>query len=494
MPQGASGHVFVVHGRVETVVHDAAVVPTDDGFGVGATWNPVLEIDDPASLRPSGWPCDGHGRAAGDRPVWFISVGDGDGLATDLLVERAVGVVHDVAEARIPPASNRVKPVLAMPVLGLEGGGHDRDRGDVVKALLEALHAAVAGVDLDIAVVTPDASVYAAAQHVRSRIDPGTVGPELAEHAQRLGLLARSGDLALFLGAGVSMPAGLPAWREMLGLLGERTHGLTDVDLLRLSPLDQAQLLRKRVPDLGEHVAAICREHLRPSLAHALLAGLGSRAAVTTNYDRLYEQAVRATGRGAVSVMPWESPVGRPAWVLKMHGDLTDPGSIVLTRRDFVRFDARTRPAGSVLQTLLMTRHVMIVGASMTDDNVVRLAQEVEVYREDHGLECGAGTLLDVDDDASRSELWEGQLTWLTMAGATVEERVRSLEIFLDTVARCAADDASWLLDPRFGGLLDTEGQVLAEEARELRGRLRRAGGEWRQLTTVLDALGAPDD
>src|SRR4051812_4802393 len=238
MQQGASGHVFVVHGRVETVVHDAAVVPTDDGFGVSATWNPVLEVDDPASLRPSAWPCDGHGRA-GDRPVWFISVGDGDGLATDLLVERAVGVVHDVAAARIPPASNRVKPVLAMPVLGLEGGGHDRDRGDVVKALLEALHAAVAGVDLDIAVVTPDASVYAAAQHVRSRIDPGTVGPELAEHAQRLGLLARSGDLALFLDAGVSMPAGLPAWREMLRLLGERTHGLTDVDPLRLSPLDQ---------------------------------------------------------------------------------------------------------------------------------------------------------------------------------------------------------------------------------------------------------------
>lgn len=177
--------------------------------------------------------------------------------------------------------------------------------------------------------------------------------------------------------------------------------------------------------------------------------------------------------------------------MLKLHGDATHPSSIVLTRRDFVRFDARTRPAGALLQTLLMTRHLMVVGASMTDDNVVRLAQEVQAYREDHGLQGEFGTLLDVDGDAARGELWNDQLTWLTMPGNDIAERVRSLEVFLDTVGRYAASKSSWLLDPRFAGLLDPTSARLAERLRQARRAISDAGGELGPVGQALDALGA---
>ena len=484
------GHLFLVRGRIESVVHDAAVVPTDGRFGVEERWQPVLGGSALADLRPQSWPC-GQARAADGSAVWFISVDDGDGLPTEELVERLLSVVHEAATAGLRPSNNRVKPVLAVPVLGLEGGGHDRDRGDVVQALLAALSDAVTGVDLDVVVVTPEASVYAAAQHVRRGLADAPSDPVEREHVERLGRLAREGSLALFMGAGVGVPAGLPSWDQMLRLLAERTGNAEDLDTARLTRLDRAQLLQRRVPDLGEHVVAICREHDRPSLAHALLAGLRVTEAVTTNYDRLYETALGAAGQAAVAVVPWESPQEAPSWVLKLHGDVGDPASIVLTRLDVVRFDARTRPSGSVLQTLLLTRHLLIVGASMTDENVVRLAQEVQVYREAHGLKSEFGTLLDVDDDAARSELWQGQLAWLTMGGESAEERSRSLEIFLDAVAAHAVADAPWLLDPRFSGLLDEGGERLAEQARDLRGALARAGPEWAQLRDALDALGA---
>ncbi|HEU4568926.1 MAG TPA: SIR2 family protein, partial [Marmoricola sp.] len=341
-----SGHLFLVHGRVESLVHDAALVPTNDAFDIEPTWRPVLEMEDPARLRPPGWPREGSGRAADGRAIWFVSVGPG--LSTDDLVARVVHTARRVAGADLQPARNRVKRLLAVPVLGIEGGGHDRNRGEVVRQLLESLVEVVAALDLDIAVITPERSVHAAAQHVRGQPAPAGFSPGLRAEAARLGGLARSGELALFFGAGVSVPAGLPAWREMLEALAARAEVSAEA-LAGLGPLDQAQLLQRRLPDLDDQIAEAAQRHHQPSLAHALLAGLRCREAVTTNYDRLYETAVAATDRGRPCVLPWEAAVGASAWVLKLHGDVTVPESVTFTRRDYVRFDARTRPAGALL-------------------------------------------------------------------------------------------------------------------------------------------------
>lgn len=46
----------------------------------------------------------------------------------------------------------------------------------------------------------------------------------------------------------------------------------------------------------------------------------------------------------------------------------------------------------------------------------------------------------------------EHRVDWLTMEGGELPGSGRSLEIFLDEVARTACRDASWLLDDRFKG------------------------------------------
>lgn len=481
-----SGHLFVVHGRSEALVHDAAVVPTDADFTFEETWAPLLAGSDLERLRPEGWPARGWGRAGDGTPLWFVSVGPG--LSTEELAGRARAVAREVADSAITPALNRVVPLLAVPVLGIEGGGHSDDRGEVVRRLLHALLDVVDTRGLDIAVVTPERSVHGAAQHVRGEVRSDRLLGDHASEAARLGGLARRGELALFFGAGLSVPAGLPGWRAMLERLAADA-GVDPGRLARLSRLDQAQLLQRRLPDLGAAVVRALGEHDRPSLGHALLAGLDCRETATTNYDDLYERAVAATGRQRPAVLPWEQ--AGDSWVLKLHGDVARPETVTLTRRDLVRFDARARPAGALLQALLMTRHLLLVGASLDDDNVVRLVREVEVFREECGLTGPVATVLDVDDDDARRELWEGQLSWLMLPGEDLPERARALEIFLDAVARHAADTSSWLLDPRFAGLLDQPGRRTAETARHLREDLDPLGVEWAPLEAALDRAGA---
>ncbi|WP_255218618.1 SIR2 family protein [Gordonia paraffinivorans] len=316
---------------------------------------------------------------------------------------------------------------------------------------------------------------------------------EMAE-ARRLGGLAAQGHLALFLGAGVSMAAGLPSWGDLIKNLGERVEGGLPKDFDGLDALDQAEFLATRLggaQELNQAVIEIIGRSGKIALAHALLAGMACGHAVTTNYDNLYERAVEATGRARPSVLPWESvEEGRP-WLLKLHGDIDRTPSIVLTRRDFVLFDAKSRPAGSLLQALLLTKHVLIIGASLSDGNVIRLAMEVDEYLQKSEARSIRGTFVDTSGVEARQELWRDQFRWFVCEGKKLENRVRRMEMFLDAVAAYAATDAPWLLDERFDGLLDDRDRGVVDSVRRLVGEVDNASALLDPLKLAFSALGA---
>lgn len=485
------GHLFVVHGRLESVVHDAAVIPVGEELDFAKHWRPVVGKHPPTPA--DGWAERGWG-ATDDPKVWVVNVGAERTLPVEQLAEHVAQAVTEIAEAELEPGRGRVRPLVALPFVGLEGGGHGDRRGDVIRAQIKKLRKVADRCGIDVAIVTPEASVYAAAQHLRRRLKHHGPKPlDLA--ARRLAERVRRGELALFLGAGVSVPAGLPSWGELLAKLRSRAE-LVDMDpaeLDQLSPLDQAELIQLVDKKFQKRVAKAARKHRTPSLGHTLLAGLGCAEVVTTNYDSLYEEAVAASGCAVATVLPWDSAVGADRWVLKLHGDASKPSSIVLTRGDFVRYDAFSRPSGALLQALLLTRHLLFVGASLKDDNVIRLAREVEEYRREQGLAHGPfGTVLDVDGDLVRARLWDGQLDWIHLPGDSVPARARQLEILLDQVAMYASEDSSWLLDERFGGLLSGADRELAGEVRALAARVEQEGGPaWDGLVAALRRWGA---
>lgn len=482
------GQVFLAHGRIETIVHDVAVIPTDAYFSVREYWSPL--VGEPrVAAKPRSWPTV-FGQSATSDNVWFIDVGDVIHGGISLLTRRTTELLTTIAHTHTEVHKSRTKLRVAMPVLAVAGGGMSERKGDVVRSLMESLVAATRSLNIDVVVVTPNRSVFSAVQTFRRDLNPWQLNQSDLEQAQRLGHLAAHGQLALFLGAGVSVPAGLPTWSELLTELNQSGDNSVD-ELTKLSALDQAQVLEMRVPQLGNRIADITKRARRPSLAHALLAGLGCAEAITTNYDDLYETAANASRQPVMSVLPWSPARPGHPWVLKMHGDASHPETIVLTRRQFVRYDAETRPAGSLLQSLLLTRHLLVVGASLNDDNVSRLTYEVDEFRRKNGLTGTFATFLDVDGVPARKELWSGQLDWLSFSGSSIQERVRNLEIMLDAVAAFATTDASWLLDARFEGLLSEPEQDVAREARQLQARAAQLGPRFAPLGKALLSLGA---
>lgn len=417
---------------------------------------------------------------------------------------------------RRPPAFPRERPLVAVPVVGTGRGGAAEARGDVLEPLFDVLYEQASALDVDIALVTYEPAMYTAAQsqrksraaRVASTADSDMwpdLGDRLKREARRLTEHARTGKLVLFLGAGISTAAGLPSWQELLAELAVAA-GLDEGELAALKQLhvlDQAHIIKTRFEGrdlgLGEEIKARMDSPCY-TLAHALLAGLPVSEAVTTNYDELYERATSGARR-PVAVLPYERPGGGQPWLLKLHGSVTRPAEIVLTREDYIRYGDQRAALAGIVQAMLITRHMLFVGFSLADDNFNRIADDVRKVVRAPGAKSNSpspfGTALLLHEQTLLAQLWRSDLDCVPIAPAeearTDSQAARLLEIFLDFLASETTENSSHLLDVTFDG-------TLTDDERELRNWLQVFMGgvtpnmeqapAWHTIARLLDSLG----
>ena len=536
-----SGHVFVVHGDLTHLACDEWLLPTDRDLTLTDAWLPTL-AQDAVGRGPDGVPtlrldapeefCAGRRRVLrvpdealatpiDGSPVtrgcpWLLDVGSGGDLDVDWLVDGVRAWLEETGTGE--QRSGRDRPLLALPLIGTGAGGAAERRDDVLERLLPALHEHAERCDVDVALVLNDARDHAAAQVVRHRLrdtDDGPGGwdldPGLVKAVERLAERANDGRLALFLGAGVGRAAGLPLWQELIDELCDEAQVDSEerAAVGRLDVPDQAEFLARRLGDEDMQRWLQRRFAPRPhALAHALLAALPVRESVTTNWDPLFEQAVADTDR-RLSVLPFDLAEQADSWLLKLHGDASRGGEMVVRRSDYLRFGAEQSALAGVVQALLFTRHLLFVGFSLLDDNVIRITDDVtrlvDRYAPAGGDTAGEprlGTTLALHRDPAKQELWP-HLDHLVVGGARPGEDeasdsgelARRLEIVLDLLSARVRHDSHYLLDERYDGLLGEADRALAERLHELTKSADelRESMAWPAVEQFLRGLGGGD-
>lgn len=198
------------------------------------------------------------------------------------------------------------------------------------------------------------------------------------------------GTAAVFLGAGMSAPAGFVDWVNLLEPLAKQLglNAKNEVDHL-------VTLAQYHVNDNGQHRSRLTRRLIEefptypaPPESHRLLARLPLATYWTTNYDKLIEKALEQAGK-IVDVKYTVNQLAttkhrRDAIVYKMHGDIDHAGEAVITKDDYERFATDRGAYINALTGELVSKTFLFLGFSFKDPNLDYILSRIRITFKQH--------------------------------------------------------------------------------------------------------------
>jgi hypothetical protein len=190
--------------------------------------------------------------------------------------------------------------------------------------------------------------------------------------------------LVVFIGAGVCRPLGLPGWSELIsalcadcGLTPSGNH-LADAELCK-QKMGKEALVRR----LAELLRLPAAPEEKWSVLYAI-AALSPPILYSTNFDGSLEEAFRRVRRPLQPIVTIDDlqrcPHGAEILV-KYHGDVGTPDSIVLAQSDY---DERCKIEGPLdirLRADLLGKGVLFLGYGFSDPNVEAIwTRHLELY------------------------------------------------------------------------------------------------------------------
>jgi hypothetical protein len=248
------------------------------------------------------------------------------------------------------------------------------------------------------------------------------------------------GNLAAFVGAGLSIGAGLPGWYRLIGELSQRVgqelppaqwvSGDTLIDAaqyyINLEGLHSLIMFLRDRLDITR---------LQPTAAHLALARLPISLVFTANYDDLLELAYHEAGKRVHHVIEDQDiayMLHEPSAVniIKLYGDLDDPNTIVLARQQYESFFLERVQMIKLLETELTRSAMLYLGWSHTDPHFNLVFGEL-MFRYGEHMRPGYAALFDVPP-AQQLELQRKQIRLISLPPG--EDRTAQLAAWLESL------------------------------------------------------------
>lgn len=205
-----------------------------------------------------------------------------------------------------------------------------------------------------------------------------------SDHFNQLIERLEAGDVIPFIGAGISKAGGFPTWEEHLRAQG-RTAGLEArvEELLSSGKYEEVielietqrgrEVFEQEIRDTFSRTGSITETTL-------LISELFTDTVITTNYDRLLEQAYDTGAKNAYEVINSlsiaQTPNPQRTSIIKLHGDISKPTECILGKNQYNEAYGNgdidmSRPIPKRLEYYYKNSSLLFLGSSLYNDRTV---------------------------------------------------------------------------------------------------------------------------
>lgn len=220
------------------------------------------------------------------------------------------------------------------------------------------------------------------------------------DYPERLVQGVKSGSVIPFVGAGASkksMPNHFPTWRELASLMNDRAMKISAISSQEYTEIKQLikanrltfvmDALKKSLPrEEYESLLAEKFEYVDTTGADLttqnLILRIAGKLIITTNYDRLLEDAFAKKFRRSPTTATFEQSSsvqysiqdhrnsGDPT-IFKIHGDIKAKNSVILSERDYRSLLYDQQAYEAVVTSLFISNVFLFIGFSLEDREVL---------------------------------------------------------------------------------------------------------------------------
>ncbi len=210
--------------------------------------------------------------------------------------------------------------------------------------------------------------------------------------------LIREEEVIIWAGAGLSFYAGFPSGKRLGEILTE-SLSKAEKELLPTSLM---------LPDLAEEYYRIKGNNKNSLLkilnkifldftpesttCHDKIASIPHfKTIITTNYDKMFENSQKQKGQLITSSKQIPYLDKNKTNIFKVHGDLSEPESIIITKSDYNNFfkkESQNNVFWSVIKERLSTKSVLFLGYNLEDPNISVIFEKITEVLDTHRKEC----------------------------------------------------------------------------------------------------------